>query len=84
MCYEVGEILWSLMIFILFLYDLCRFLYVLGLLLDGFLFGCGFGLIGGVVVSGGGGGIDVILLGDEGFDGEVVSIFFIFDCVNYV
>ena len=52
--------------------------------MDGFSSGCGFGSTGGAAVSGGGGGIDATLLGDEGFDGEAASTFPIFDRVNHV
>lgn len=68
----------------LFLYVLCKFLYVLGLLDVCFFDGGGLVFIGGGVVRGGGGGMEVMLLEDEGFDGEFVSMFFILDCVNYV
>lgn len=84
MRHEAGEILRSLTIFILPLHDLCRSSYVPGLLLDGFSSDCGFGSTGGAAVSGGGGGIDATLLGDEGFDGEAASTFPIFDRVNHV
>lgn len=44
----------------------------------------GFSSIGGAAVRGGGGGIAVTLLEDEGFGGEAARTFPIFNRVNHV
>lgn len=66
------------------LHALCKSSYVPGLLDAFFSVGSGLASTGGGAVRGGGGGIEVTLLEDEGFDGEAASTFPIFDRVNHV
>lgn len=66
------------------LHALCKSSYVPGLLDACFSDGGGLASTGGSAVRGGGGGIEVTLLEDEGFDGEAASTFPILDRVNHV